>query len=68
MLIIAHTPTETYIADAGTMTLYDNNRNIVTHGFLRIMAVMLFKNVTAVEKVDYNGNCLYSWQSRKIFA
>ena len=68
MFITAITPTETYIADASTLTLYDSNGNILAHGFLRIVATMLRKNIVAVKKYDRNGNRTIYMQSKRVFA
>lgn len=65
MYIIAITPTETFTADVTTLTLYNSQGKPVTKGFLRIMAAMWNKNIVALERVDYNGNVLSSWCSKK---
>lgn len=64
MYIIAITPTETFTADATTMTLYNSQGKPVVKGFLRIMAAMWNKNIVALEKYD-NGNLVQSWCSKK---
>ena len=47
-MIKAITPTETYYADPYTNTLYNSAGTQVAHGFLRIIAFMLFKNIMVV--------------------
>ena len=61
-MIKAITPTETYYADPYTNTLYNSFGKEITHGFLRIIAFMLFKNIIAVE--NENGQFVYC--SRKL--
>lgn len=61
-MIKAITPTETYYADPYTITLYNSAGKEVAHGFLRIVAYMLFKNIIAVENA--NGHLVYC--SRKL--
>ena len=61
-MIKAITPTETYYADPYTNTLYNSAGREITHGFLRIAAYMLFKNMIAVENA--NGQLVY--YSRKL--
>mgnify|MGYP003288260928 CR=1 FL=1 len=58
----AITPIETYYADPYTSTLYNSAGTQVAHGFLRIIAFMLFKNIIAVENT--NGQLVYC--SRKL--
>lgn len=53
---------ETYYADPYTNTLYNSTGREVVHGFLRIIAFMLFKNIIAVENA--NGQLVYC--SRKL--
>lgn len=62
---------ETYYADPCTNTLYNSAGWEMTHGFLRIAAFMLFKNIIAVENA--NGQLVYcsrklkcAWQYGKI--
>ena len=63
-MIKAITPTETYYADPYTNTLYNSFGKEITHGFLRIIAFMLFKNIIAVE----NANGQFVYCSRKLNA
>ncbi len=56
------TLTETYYANPYTNTLYNSAGREVTHGFLRIIAFMLFKNIIAVENAS--GQLVYC--SRKL--
>lgn len=60
--ISGNTPTETYYADPYTNTLYNSAGREMVHGFLRIVAFMLFKNIIAVENA--NGELVY--YSRKL--
>lgn len=62
VLIKAITPTETYYADPYTNTLYNSAGREMIHGFLRIIAFMLFKNIIALENA--NGQLVYC--SRKL--
>lgn len=61
-MIKAITPTEIYYADPYTNTLYNSAGTQVAHGFLRIAAFMLFKNIIEVENA--NGQLVYC--SRKL--
>ena len=61
-MIKAITPSETYYADPYTNTLYNSTGKEIAHGFLRIVAFMLFKNIIAVENT--NGQLVYC--SRKL--
>ena len=56
-MIKAITPTEIYYADPYTNTIYNSAGTQVAHGFLRIAAFMLFKNIIAVENA--NGQLVY---------
>lgn len=67
MYLVVITTTEIYIMDALTRTLFDNNGNEITHGFLRTMFYMSKRNIIAVKNFDYNGNCMFT-KSRKAYA
>lgn len=71
MYIIIITPTQDYITDIRTLTLYTSQGKTVAQGFLRIMAAMCRKHITALEKYDFDGNLTWDWhekESRKMFA
>ncbi len=62
MFTIVYTDTkERFVLDRNTMNLYSSNGEYITHGYLRFMAVMFRKGVAAFEKLDWYGNCVYSW-------
>ena len=67
MSTVIITPSEVYIVNAANRTLCDNNGNILAHGFLRIVAVMVNKDIIAVKNFNYNGNCTYS-KTRRAYA